>query len=76
MSAMRRPTPVLAELDAIDAVLISHAHPDHFDLASLKAIGRDPLVVVPRGMGPASPGASTWRSCRSVAGAPRTVPIG
>jgi L-ascorbate metabolism protein UlaG (beta-lactamase superfamily) len=48
------PTPVLAELDAIDAVLISHAHPDHFDLASLKAIGRDPLVVVPRGMGPAA----------------------
>ena len=29
------PTPVRGELDPIDAVLISHAHPDHFDRASL-----------------------------------------
>ena len=43
-----------ADLDPIDAVLISHAHPDHFDRASLGAIGLDPLVVVPRGMGPAA----------------------
>jgi L-ascorbate metabolism protein UlaG (beta-lactamase superfamily) len=45
------PTPVPADLDPIDAVLISHAHPDHFDRASLGAIGRDPLVIVPSGMG-------------------------
>jgi L-ascorbate metabolism protein UlaG (beta-lactamase superfamily) len=48
------PTPVPAELGPIDAVLVSHAHPDHFDLASLRATGPDPLVVVPRGMGPAA----------------------
>lgn len=45
------PTPKPAELGLIDAVLISHGHPDHFDRASLRAIGGDPLVVVPRGMG-------------------------
>ena len=49
----RGPTPILAELDPIDAVLLSHPHPDHFHRASLRAIGGDPLVVVPRGMGPA-----------------------
>lgn len=44
------PTPVPAELGAIDAVLISHAHPDHFHRPSIEAIGREPLVLVPRGM--------------------------
>jgi L-ascorbate metabolism protein UlaG (beta-lactamase superfamily) len=50
----RGPTPVPAELDPIDAVLISHAHPDHFDRASLAALGQDPLVIVPSGLGPAA----------------------
>jgi len=47
------PTPVPAELDPIDAILISHAHPDHFHRPSLRAIGGDPLIVVPHGMGAA-----------------------
>lgn len=48
------PTPLPTELDPIDAVLISHAHPDHFDRASLRALGGDPLVIVPTGIGPAA----------------------
>jgi L-ascorbate metabolism protein UlaG (beta-lactamase superfamily) len=39
-----------AELGAIDAVLISHAHPDHFHRPSIDGVGRDPLVLVPHGM--------------------------
>ena len=49
----RGPIPEPADLDPIDAVLISHAHRDHFDPGSLAAVGGDPLVVVPLGMGPA-----------------------
>ena len=36
---------------AVDAVLISHGHPDHFHGASLRAIPGRPLIVVPRGLG-------------------------
>ena len=45
------PTPDPTALGAIDAVLISHSHPDHFHGASLRAIPGEPLVVVPRGLG-------------------------
>ena len=45
------PTPDPAALGAVDAVLISHGHPDHFDGASLRAIAGAPLLVVPRGLG-------------------------
>jgi L-ascorbate metabolism protein UlaG (beta-lactamase superfamily) len=38
-------------LGGVDAVLISHAHWDHFDLASIRRLGRDVRVVVPRGVG-------------------------
>lgn len=48
------PTPSKEELGSIDAVLISHAHPDHFDRASLRRIDGDPMVVVPRGLGGAA----------------------
>jgi L-ascorbate metabolism protein UlaG (beta-lactamase superfamily) len=48
------PLPDLASLDQLDLVLISHAHPDHFDLASLGAIPGRPTVIVPRGLGPAT----------------------
>lgn len=48
------PVPEPAALGPVDVVLISHAHPDHFDRASLRALGHDPLVVVPRGIGPAA----------------------
>lgn len=43
-----------ADLDAIgvvDAVLLSHAHPDHFDRASLRRLQGDPLLIVPTGLG-------------------------
>ena len=36
---------------AIDLVLISHGHLDHLHRASLEAVGRDVLTIVPRGMG-------------------------
>ena len=45
------PTPDPAGLGAIDAVLISHSHPDHFHGASLRTIPGRPLIVVPRGLG-------------------------
>ncbi len=35
----------------LDAVLISHVHYDHLDLASLRRLGGAPLCVVPRGAG-------------------------
>jgi L-ascorbate metabolism protein UlaG (beta-lactamase superfamily) len=31
-------------------VVISHAHPDHLDPASLRSVAGDPLVLVPRGL--------------------------
>jgi L-ascorbate metabolism protein UlaG (beta-lactamase superfamily) len=45
------PTPRPDALGPIDVVIVSHAHPDHFDRASLKALTGDPLVIVPRGLG-------------------------
>ena len=36
---------------AIDVVLVSHGHLDHLHRASLEAVGRDVLTIVPRGMG-------------------------
>lgn len=38
-------------LPAVDAVLISHLHGDHLDVASIRRIGRDVSVLVPRGAG-------------------------
>jgi L-ascorbate metabolism protein UlaG (beta-lactamase superfamily) len=40
------------EIWQVDAVLISHLHNDHLDLASLKKIDRDTLLIVPKGAGP------------------------
>ena len=34
----------------VDAVLISHSHWDHLDFASLRLIGRETTLIVPRGM--------------------------
>jgi L-ascorbate metabolism protein UlaG (beta-lactamase superfamily) len=45
------PTPTPAALGPVDVVLISLAHPDHFDRDSLRAVVGDPLVIVPRGLG-------------------------
>ncbi len=54
----RRPGLRLADLPPIDVVLVSHAHMDHLNVPSLRAIarltrrarGRAPVVVVPRGV--------------------------
>jgi L-ascorbate metabolism protein UlaG (beta-lactamase superfamily) len=47
----RRAKPVDPDLMGIDAVLISHAHQDHLHLPTLRRLGRDIRVVVPRGSG-------------------------
>ena len=44
------PTPDPSELPGPDLVLISHAHPDHFDRGSVRHLPGDPLLIVPRGM--------------------------
>jgi L-ascorbate metabolism protein UlaG (beta-lactamase superfamily) len=45
------PLPRPAAIGPIEIVAVSHAHPDHFDRTSLKALVGDPLVIVPRGIG-------------------------
>jgi L-ascorbate metabolism protein UlaG (beta-lactamase superfamily) len=48
----RRVPPVRREQFAgVDAVLISHLHHDHLDLASLRLLGQETHVVVPAGAG-------------------------
>lgn len=56
------PVPTPADLNPIDVILVSHAHPDHFHQASLATIGPDPLVIVPRGLGSSANrlGRRTW----------------
>ena len=47
---LRRVAPVDREgLEGPDAVLISHGHRDHLDIASLRFIGRETRIVVPTG---------------------------
>lgn len=43
------PPPVPSALERVDAVLISHLHHDHLDLASLRRLGEETPVVVPAG---------------------------
>jgi L-ascorbate metabolism protein UlaG (beta-lactamase superfamily) len=44
------PLPDPAELE-VDVVVISHGHPDHFDVRSLAALPGRPAIIVPRGLG-------------------------
>lgn len=54
----RRPGSMVEQLPAIDLVLLTHAHMDHLDMASLRRViratrrltGRTPEVVVPHGV--------------------------
>jgi L-ascorbate metabolism protein UlaG (beta-lactamase superfamily) len=54
----RRPGLLVEELPAIDVVLLTHAHMDHLNMASLRRVirstrrltGRTPEVVVPKGV--------------------------
>jgi L-ascorbate metabolism protein UlaG (beta-lactamase superfamily) len=54
----RRPGVTVADLPAIDVVLITHAHMDHLNLRSLRAVvrrtrklgGRAPVIAVPTGV--------------------------
>lgn len=48
----RAPAPREELFADLDAVLISHLHHDHLDLASLRRLGRDTHLIVPRGAGP------------------------
>jgi L-ascorbate metabolism protein UlaG (beta-lactamase superfamily) len=48
----RVPLPELDALRDLDAVLISHAHADHLDLASLRLLEHSGPIVVPRGVAP------------------------
>jgi L-ascorbate metabolism protein UlaG (beta-lactamase superfamily) len=43
------PRPRLEELAGLDAVLISHAHRDHLDTASLRKVARSCPVIAPHG---------------------------
>jgi L-ascorbate metabolism protein UlaG (beta-lactamase superfamily) len=61
------PTPLPEAIGPVGFVAISHAHPDHFDGASLRSIVGDPLVVVPRGLG---------RMVRRLGLRPREVVVG
>lgn len=45
------PLPDLSLLGPIDAALVSHAHPDHFDRTSLRRLPGEPLLIVPDGLG-------------------------
>lgn len=45
------PPPPRETYEDVDLVLISHLHGDHLHLPSLKLLGRDTRVVVPRGAG-------------------------
>jgi L-ascorbate metabolism protein UlaG (beta-lactamase superfamily) len=48
------PTPDPGAIGPLDLVLVSHAHPDHFDPRSLRHLQGDPLLIVPHGLGRAA----------------------
>ncbi len=48
------PTPELGALGALDAILVSHAHPDHFDPGSIRRLGGVAPLLVPLGLGAAA----------------------
>jgi L-ascorbate metabolism protein UlaG (beta-lactamase superfamily) len=60
------PEPDLEAIGAVDIVLISHGHPDHFDRLSLRRLQGTPIVVVPAGLAHAAkPSGHRIRELRS-----------
>lgn len=51
MHLRRHTAPVPASLTEADVVVISHPHPDHLDLPSLRSLPPDTAVLVPEGVG-------------------------
>ena len=47
----RGPSVDVEAIGSVDAVLLSHAHPDHFDRRSIRRLGGDPVIIVPAGLG-------------------------
>ncbi len=47
-------SPAMAAIGELDAVLISHAHPDHFNSSSLRRLGGPARRLVPHGLGAAA----------------------
>jgi L-ascorbate metabolism protein UlaG (beta-lactamase superfamily) len=45
------PVPDPPAIGPVGVVLVSHAHPDHYDPRSLRLLAGDPLVIAPRGLG-------------------------
>jgi L-ascorbate metabolism protein UlaG (beta-lactamase superfamily) len=48
----RVPAPAIEDLRPLDAILISHAHRDHLDHASLRRLAAECPTIVPRGCAP------------------------
>lgn len=67
------PPPDLEDLGQLDLVVISHAHPDHFDLASLGALAGRPTIVVPRGLAGRARRAVRGEVVEMAAGDARTI---
>lgn len=66
---LRRVVPALdpASWDGVDLVLLSHLHGDHLHLPSLRRLGRDVPIVVPRGGG-------AWLRSRGFSGVTELAP--
>jgi L-ascorbate metabolism protein UlaG (beta-lactamase superfamily) len=48
---LTEPGLAMKDMPEVDVILISHAHYDHLDIASLRALGGTPTVLVPEGLG-------------------------
>ncbi|MGI9328802.1 MAG: MBL fold metallo-hydrolase [Pseudomonadales bacterium] len=55
-----KPAVAIAQLPPIHAVVISHNHYDHLDIATIQQLGNDPVYFVPLGLGP-------WLQARGIA---------
>ena len=51
LAHLRRLVPLVEALPSPDAVLLSHLHYDHLDMASLRRLGKSVRLIVPQGAG-------------------------